>query len=324
MDLDAIRNQFIEIEPKLHDLRDRVLAIVKEAAIEIPGGHVEFSCRVKDVNSFLTKVVRKGYSDPFSMMADKAGVRADVLYIHERASLVQMLSNHPGLEIVNSEDKLEQLGDDRLGYIGVHLDVRPKDGISGLDEQMTTCEIQIRTRAQAAWAMASHELIYKADSDPGAPIRRAMNRLSALVELFDEEVHRARDVVKGPDTDSIGSVIDLVEELHSKFRTLEHDHALTREVINSLMSGHSSTEIGVTKRRISEFTSENSSFIHALIDRYEGDARGSLLRQPESLLVFMLLERQRHELFKQWDADLPMPYLEQLAAIWGVNLPSPD
>jgi putative GTP pyrophosphokinase len=48
-------------------------------------------------------------------------------------------------------------------------------------------EIQIRTTAQHIWAAASHTLQYKQEGSVPAPVRRAIHRVSALLEMVDLE-----------------------------------------------------------------------------------------------------------------------------------------
>lgn len=256
-------------------------------------------------------------------MADKVGLRADVLYIEEQTRLVERLQANEHLEVLKVDDKREQLGVDKLGYIGIHLAVRPSDELAGCPLAISTCEIQARTRVQAAWAMASHELMYKAPSEPGVEIQRAMNRLSALVELFDQEVARAREAVVSGEV-SLESLLEALESASSRFQSLSYDPALTHSVLDSLTIDATPDEIAELVEAVREIADRDEAFLRELFERYEGDARGTLLRQPESLLVLHLLRTQRHSLRSRWEEHLPTVYLEQLAAIFGVALPSLD
>lgn len=51
-------------------------------------------------------------------------------------------------------------------------------------------EVQVRTLAQHIWAAASHKLQYKNEASVPPPIRRAINRASALLETIDLEFER--------------------------------------------------------------------------------------------------------------------------------------
>ncbi|WP_420266646.1 hypothetical protein [Candidatus Magnetominusculus dajiuhuensis] len=51
-------------------------------------------------------------------------------------------------------------------------------------------EIQVRTLAQHLWAAASHYLNYKERKDVASPFLRPMGRISALLDMVDDEYDR--------------------------------------------------------------------------------------------------------------------------------------
>ena len=51
-------------------------------------------------------------------------------------------------------------------------------------------EVQVRTLAQHIWAAASHKLQYKHEASVPPPLRRTINRVSALLETVDLEFDR--------------------------------------------------------------------------------------------------------------------------------------
>jgi len=51
-------------------------------------------------------------------------------------------------------------------------------------------EIQVRTLSQHLWAAAAHYLNYKERKDVGKTLQRPLSRISALLELVDEEYDR--------------------------------------------------------------------------------------------------------------------------------------
>jgi hypothetical protein len=72
-------------------------------------------------------------------------------------------------------------------------------------------EIQVRTTAQHIWAAASHTLQYKQEGSVPAPMRRAIHRVSALLEMVDlEERASYRDEAKQFAPDATLNV-DLIE-----------------------------------------------------------------------------------------------------------------
>lgn len=51
-------------------------------------------------------------------------------------------------------------------------------------------EVQVRTVAQHMWAAVSHRLQYKQERSVPPPLRRAIHRISALLEIVDSECDR--------------------------------------------------------------------------------------------------------------------------------------
>lgn len=321
MDFEAIRDEFLGIETDLLNLREMLREEVSNALTGIPEEHARMSWRIKEVDSYLTKVLRKGYEHPLSNVVDKVGVRAELLYTSERSEVVERLAKSTRFKVIKLDDKVQLLGDDRLGYVGVNLDVMPVKIIKGYPPEVSICEIQVRTFGEGMWAAASHDLIYKSSLDPGTDTRRRINRLIALVELFDDEVERARAVVMKLASEPLGAVTNALEDLFRNFHPVHYDRQLTRAVISVLVDGLGDDEIKELIAELERRVNDDREHLSELFLRYRDDPRGALLRQPEALLVYHLLEAQRHSLADRWRDDLPYDFLESLAAIFGKSLP---
>ncbi len=80
-------------------------------------------------------------------------------------------------------------------------------------------EIQVRTLAQHLWAAAAHYLNYKERKDVGKPLQRPLSRISALLELIDEEYDRLlnlkEEYIKNADiSDSVETLnVDLLSKI---------------------------------------------------------------------------------------------------------------
>ena len=55
-------------------------------------------------------------------------------------------------------------------------------------------------------------------------------------------------------------------------------------------------------------------------DYADDDRRNPLLFQPESIVIFMCLERDRFNLKRIWEEFLPIELLQGLAEVWGVDI----
>lgn len=281
--------------------------------------------RTKDTHSLLLKIFRKEregrvYSDPLVETSDKVGVRADLVYAGDVDRLVALIRQSTDIfepiTDADVEDKRLTLGSDRVGYLGVHISVVPKE-LRGLAPALARCEIQIRTNAQAAWAMASHDLVYK----PLVPIsemeKRRVNRLTALMELFDEQVDYARDAATNSEQYPLAVIVAALESARFQFLGTEYDIRTTAEIVRALEGNQTAATASELVSRMSAFVAENQSALSTLL-------RGKyplLTSQPEAILIYMRLEEDRFAIDSRWtEAGLSRRLLEELADAWGKPL----
>lgn len=161
--------------------------------------YVSATGRAKDVDSFRDKITREGksYGDPMAEVTDLCGARVvcyDSATVHK---IGQVIAKNFAIDTQNSVDKSEQLDLDQFGYRSIHF-------VVGLDERRRElpeykmfadmkAEIQVRTALQHAWAELDHSLRYKAESDVPKELRRRLYRISALLELADDEFLRLKE-----------------------------------------------------------------------------------------------------------------------------------
>ena len=190
------KDQFMEITPVYQRLRkvmiDTLVKLFDDGAIDL----FYLDGRVKDVDSFMEKIERKKYSDPFNEVEDICGIRV-ICYYASDLNLIESIINNE-FTVLSSSDKQKESGDDRFGYLSRHYVVILKEqwlhsplyrGFKKLK-----VEIQVRTILMHTWAAISHKLMYKKESDAPAEINRKLNRLSALIELADEQFDSIRIV----------------------------------------------------------------------------------------------------------------------------------
>ncbi len=140
--------------------------------------------RVKSLSSFLDKISRKGYEDPWAEIDDLAGVRLVCLFSAELDLIEEAVASL--FEVVSTEDKVDTLGVEMMGYQGRHYVVKlgpthtgPRyDNLKGL-----RAEIQVRTTLQDAWARISHNLVYKSEASMPIQLRREIQNVSSLLEI---------------------------------------------------------------------------------------------------------------------------------------------
>lgn len=321
-DAEDLRARFASLRSDLEMVEKGLREWLDTCAQQCRAREFYVSSRTKQVHSFVRKVMRKDvegspYLNPFRDMTDKVGVRIDVLYLDDLGKLCDRIRAETQEFTILKED-VKQPAPDVLDYLGVHFDVRPLRLPEGLSEAYATCEVQVRTMAQAAWAMASHDLLYKSPIEVPGQLRRRVTRLMALLELFDEEVGRARMEIVNEDSYPAAQFIDALEETLMRYTAAGTDPELTRAVIDALLRDRDPKEVLDLAVSIKEWAADNSDRLAELYDHYQQDGRSPLLFQPEAIFVFWELDAgDRYRLRDTWEARLPEKYLKSLATIWG-------
>lgn len=152
--------------------------------------------RVKSLSSILEKVDRKGQgiSSIFDF-DDIVGIRIILLFDRDVTQVKKLIEDN--FHVVSSENIAERLTEIQFGYQSIHLISKiPKTWLgvptlSGFADLKV--ELQVRTLAQHIWAAASHKLQYKQENSVPFPLKRAIHRVSALLETVDLEFERILD-----------------------------------------------------------------------------------------------------------------------------------
>lgn len=249
MDITALSDSYKKVAPRAERLRqalfDQLNHLLKEHGVSLG---VPIESRVKEWESIAEKITRKSLVlEGVESLDDLIGVRLILLFSKDLAVVSNILRSN--LIVLHAEDKAAQLGEAQFGYQSQHFitQVKPEwqrvptwADLGGL-----RIEIQVRTLAQHIWAAVSHKLQYKQEAGVPPPLRRAINRASALLETVDIEFDRlltAREVYLGAESeleapDELLNV-DLIESVLSKIfpcknkRELEDYDELLIDLVN--------------------------------------------------------------------------------------------
>jgi putative GTP pyrophosphokinase len=180
------------IRPKIEAFTaalQRLLAELLEVQ-EVPVSQIEG--RTKDPRSFVEKIYRKNekYDDPLVQMTDQSGIRIIAYYPVDLESIGSLIEDEFTVDWENSVRRGTDTDPDRFGYRSDHYVVRLSAARAKLAEwasyQNLSSELQVRTVMQHAWAAVDHKIRYKRQDLP-VPLQRRLSRLSAILELADEQ-----------------------------------------------------------------------------------------------------------------------------------------
>lgn len=184
----SLIKQFLKNLPQYQQLCAEVEYTRRKRLDDNGIAYATVSGRAKTLESFLEKLNRKSYDDPLTQITDFAGVRVVFLYLSDREAIEQIIEAE--FSKIEKIDKVDEQENDRFGYAALHYLVELGAQPSGARYDTLkhlTCEIQVRTILQDAWAVIDHRLVYKRESDMPKDVRRGINALSATFEMADKQ-----------------------------------------------------------------------------------------------------------------------------------------
>jgi putative GTP pyrophosphokinase len=149
--------------------------------------------RIKSLASILDKIERKELAiRRAEEVNDLIGLRIMLLFLRDIKNVRELIEEN--FTIKESEDAGERLAEDQLGYSSIHYLLEfPSSWLTVPSLALYTgmrAELQVRTMAQHIWAASSHVLQYKNEESVPKSVRRAIYRVSALLETVDLEFER--------------------------------------------------------------------------------------------------------------------------------------
>jgi len=189
-----LKISYSNIEPRAKRLKAALAAelehLLNEKGVTLG---VPIEARVKDWSSIEEKLVRKSLSlEKVEELDDLVGLRLILLFRRDLKAVDELLRT--SLLIKSAEDTSLRLADTQFGYQSQHYIIEaPASWLSipsWADLGGIRVEIQVRTMAQHIGAAASHKLQYKREASVPLPLRRSINRASALLETVDIEFDR--------------------------------------------------------------------------------------------------------------------------------------
>jgi ppGpp synthetase/RelA/SpoT-type nucleotidyltranferase len=280
----------------------------------------DVTSRPKGRDSLVKKLMRKpDYA--YESIGDKAGVR---VIVRHRDALSEVLKMLPSLlDCQDLEDVSHRLGTSGVGYRGWHVAVSLQEADPGwLDYRGIQAELQVRTQAQHLWAEMAHDAIYKNESDlPGGLVRR-MHLLAGLIEVADDEFLRIeREIADTPGMEAFLVLAEL-EKHFIRLVGMEWDRELSLEVVRHLLPLYAPANSRDVVRMLDDIGSADVSVLHTVLDREQKSDldRSVFLLQPEMLMIYERLQKDRHALQGRWATLFPEEELERFALAFGIVL----
>ena len=159
-DIYKIKKQYFELLKSYEKLAGNIEVALKVLLEEAGIGYLAINCRIKSFDSFLKKIDRKHYDNPFVQIEDICGIRVICYYRSDMEKICEVISRE--FEVLEGEDKEELLDDNQFGYRSFHYIVKIREdwlaapNYKGLGN--LKAEIQVRTNLMHTWAEIEHKL----------------------------------------------------------------------------------------------------------------------------------------------------------------------
>ncbi|SCC71813.1 GTP pyrophosphokinase [Acinetobacter albensis] len=189
-------DEFKKLKPNYEKLGSNVQQSLEIFLNEQDIPYLSIKNRVKELQSYLEKIERKGYEKPINEIEDICGIRIICYFQNDIEKIKDIILKE--FDVTENQSKQELLNATEFGYRSTHFIATIKDSWTstpnyrGLND--LKFEIQVRTILMHSWAEIEHKLAYKSEVDIPKELRRKFSFISAVLEDADikfEEIKNA-------------------------------------------------------------------------------------------------------------------------------------
>lgn len=322
MNEQEIREEFIALCPELEKWGEHVDTALCEFLNTAFSSceHVQMkpSHRIKTVDSYCEKVlIRKPKEHPLLDTTDKVGTRVVLLNTTDVSivcGFIEQCEDWIVQEHSKSIDQIISEHPEEFAYLSEHYIVKPKQNYTaGCKIELLTCEIQIRTILQHAYAEISHDTMYKKDVSLSSQYKRMLASSMAFLEAADKNFVQIYSGMEG----NIDYRIKLQNHLIAAYKTIITDYnertynvAITLPLAK-LLGGRELIEFN---DNLGEFMQKNADLVRNAIISYKHV--DILFRHPVIIMALYMILNYPDTLIRIW----PYNYNSLEHVVKGMNL----
>ncbi len=332
MDQQEFRDRYVQEMPMYEAWADFVCSEIDLAIRSSCNSDKEYSewvkipptKRVKTPDSLISKVFVRHFKyyegrDAYKEITDKAGVRFVVLLTSQLSCISSLIEESPHWTSEKSREFDDwKDSDPRLfDYQSVHYIVSCNQRFehnSITVEEGTTCEVQVRTLLQHAYAELAHDTIYKGSVKAEPEVVRSFAKGMALMETTDGLLCEAKSTLDKASKHINDWKTVLKEECEKWLSDLDivFDDANNDYIIDTLKE----LLAKYTTEEFSEFLQE-CSYIPKKIEERIKLGKYIEFKQSYILLVYFLSRKKPRRLHRYWPFELRI--LEGVYSDLGVS-----
>lgn len=170
----------------------RIISLVEPVFANTNFMQVAPASRLKSPLSFIRKCLYRSknnnYPNPLVDVEDKVATRIILLTTKNVEAVKGLITSNNEWDHRISKDtkQFSSENPNLFDYQSVHVIVWPKENRNGVDKMVLTCEIQIRTLLEHAYAEVTHDSVYKGAFQDNNDIKRQLSKCMALMETTDD------------------------------------------------------------------------------------------------------------------------------------------
>lgn len=303
---EVVRSEFLSLIPELDNwgaFVDEILNdflernFTSQERIQRKAQH-----RVKNIESYCEKVLlRKPSSNPILTTTDKVGTRVVLLTTKDVEEVSNFIKNNQDWILVDqSRDYHHEIFEEPelFSYQSDHFIIKPLETYkTSANKEFLTCEIQVRTLLQHAYAEISHDTIYKHASVDNRKAKRALASSMALLEAADEKFIQVYNEIN-----SMASFYDIIKnkliayykQFVPKYNELDYNMELSIILLN-IYSNDEQKQIEV---EIDDFIKEEYETIKEQIEYYYD--KSILFKHPIVLIAMYGILMLQDTTWNKW------------------------
>lgn len=300
---------------------ETILALVNPVFAGTNFLQVEPKHRCKDEASFINKALYRGknnnYPNPIVNIEDKVATRIILLTTKNVETVKGLLTDCSEWYHKVSKDTKEFSRDNPnlFDYQSVHLVVWPKAIFCGIDNEVLTCEIQIRTLLEHAYAEVTHDSVYKGPYQNNSFIKRQLSKCMALMETTDDMFCKIFELISLKAENSEDAFTQLVIQATRIYNGVVDDVVSQKGqnlyLIDAILSVFQ--EKPITAELLTTYTTTHEQDIKIAI-RTSGSI---LVREPAILILFCYIEYFEEFLYEHW--PLSITILDSMKESLGIS-----
>lgn len=273
--------------------------------------------RLKEETSAFAKLDRWTSLETAADMIDLAAVRFVVLLRTDLYLVEEIIRSYSGWSVERVRHFEYEVADSpkSFDYQSIHLVVHATAGstVNGeLIEVDVSCEIQIRTLLQHAFAELCHDRIYKSEYVIPTESRRVVARSMALMETTDLMFCDAVEQIEGVQTSIVGWC-DALIAAHAGI--LLESRTAPDPTVRELVETFWHLLAGVSQQEVLQATSKD-----AIRTRLKRRKDGGLFTSAGCLLSYWLVKNHLDEVSSRWPFDSLHEDLVQVGADLGIAI----